>query len=47
MKKKITISINEELLQELEKYAEENFMKKTQVIEKALIMLFKSERNSI
>lgn len=47
MKKKITISINEELLQEVEKYAEENFMKKTQVIEKALISLFKSEKNSI
>lgn len=47
MKKKMSISINEELLQQLEKYAEENFMKKTQVIEKALILLFKSEKNSI
>lgn len=46
MKKKITISINEELRQEIEKYAEKNFMKKTQVIEKALIQLFKSEKNS-
>lgn len=46
MKKKISISISEEHLQQIEKYAAENFMKKSQVIEKAVIKLFKDEKFS-